>query len=231
MRGGARSKSTGGRRAFVFEGLGGTGAHSRPLHNLAHQVKPAVLWTHQEAQERTDSLASILWEKDADDAQQAFKKAKFRNTQAGKASLHEVQQIDRHCMIAFGTGLKKFVPSYFAAGVCNLAPGCYSSGQLVLSTPFEEAPLLRITSDREACMNNAQTFLMSRIRAVEVSDPCHVLWRCAQLGLEHAGYKGAVATLTVAMNAWKGHPARGETQLKLGGSSCRVVWAPRGPET
>jgi len=159
-------------------------------------------------------LASILWEKDEGDAQQAFKKAKLQNTQKGKASLHEVQQLDRQCVVAFGIGLKRFVPSYFAAGVREMAPGCCSSGQLVFDTPFEAAPLLRITSDREASMNNAQTFLLSRVRAVEVSDPCHVLWRCAQLGLEHAGYKGAVATLTVAMNAWKGHPARGQTQTR-----------------
>ena len=98
--------------------------------------------------------------------------------------------------------------AYFKDGVRAMTPGCFSSGLLKLERLWSDAPLLRVVSDRDSTMSNVQTFLISRLRALEVSDPCHILWRCAQLAIEHAGFKSSVATLTVAMNAWKGFLGR-----------------------
>ena len=140
----------------------------------------------------------------ADEAQRALKLIRRSKYKEGKTTVHEVQQLDKQCLTAFGEGLARFVPSYFKDGVKRMSPGCFSSGLLKLECPWSDAPLLRLVSDRESSMNNVQTFLISRLRAVEISDPCHILWRCAQLAIEHAGFKSSVATLTVAMNAWKG---------------------------
>jgi len=105
----------------------------------------------------------------------------------------------RHC---FGEGLSRFRPSYFKERFFRLRPDCNSWAAEL--EPWSERKLLRIVTDREKSANGMQSFLCSRLRALEVSDPCHILWRIAVLGVEHAGYKGAAATLTVAMNAWKG---------------------------
>ena len=153
-------------------------------------------------------LASILMQTNADEAQQALKKLRRSKNKEGKATLHEVQQLDKQCITAFGEGLGRFVPSYFTGGVQKMTPGCFSSGLLKLERLWSDAPLLRVVSDRDSTMSNVQTFLISRLRALEVSDPCHILWRCAQLAIEHAGFKSSVATLTVAMNAWKGFLGR-----------------------
>lgn len=140
----------------------------------------------------------------ADEAQSALKKIRKSKNKEGKTTVHEVQQLDKQCVTAFGEGLARFVPSYFKDGVKRMSPGCFSSGLLKLECPWSDAPLLRLVSDRESSMNNVQTFLISRLRAVEISDPCQILRRCAQLAIEHAGFKSSEATLTVAMNAWKG---------------------------
>lgn len=153
-------------------------------------------------------LAAILNEGNAEEAQAALKKFRRDPSKTGKASLHEVQQLDRQLITACGTGLSKFIPSYFKDGVKAMHPGCFSDGCLELFVEWSRAPLLRIVADRESSMCAAQAFLASRLRVVEVSDPCHVLWRACQLGVEHAGCKGLVATLTVAMNAFKGHLGR-----------------------
>ena len=160
-----------------------------------------------------------------DDAVQAFKKMR-KSRDTGKATLHELQQLDRQCTVALGKGLSRFVPTYFKDGVRAMAPGCFSPGpgQLLLDVPWEKAPLLRLVSDREGSCSACQTFLSSRLRALEVSDPCHVLWRCAQLGIEHAGYKGAVATLTVAMNAWKGRLGRSSVALAAYCCGPALLW-------
>ena len=58
--------------------------------------------------------------------------------------------------------------------------------------------------DREKSGNVVQGMLATRLRALEVSDPFHILWRIAMLGVDRAGCKGIVALLTAAINAWKG---------------------------
>lgn len=141
----------------------------------------------------------------AADAQKTLKQLR-RKADKGKACMHEVQQLDKQCLTLFGEGLARFVPTYFKeGGAVSMHPGCFNQGgPLQLVQKWSEAPLLRLVTDRDASVNAAQLFLASRLRAVEVSDPCHILWRTAQLGVEHSGFKGAVATLTIAMNAWKG---------------------------
>ena len=49
-------------------------------------------------------LAAILHETNVDDAVQALKKTR-KSRDTGKATLHELQQLDRQCTVALGKGL------------------------------------------------------------------------------------------------------------------------------
>ena len=53
----------------------------------------------------------------ADEAQRALKKMRRSKYKEGKTTVHEVQQLDKQCLTAFGEGLVRFVPSYFKDGV------------------------------------------------------------------------------------------------------------------
>ena len=112
--------------------------------------------------------------------------------------------MDRSLKFATGKSLCYFLPTYFNDGVFKIHPtGCSSSWANQLE-PWDSRPLLRIVGDREKSQNALQCFLCSRLRAVELSDPHHILWRVAQLGIEHAGLKDIAAAFTITMNAWKG---------------------------
>jgi hypothetical protein len=103
------------------------------------------------------------------------------------STVHEVKMLDRLCGLALGNGLARFIPSYFAGGVSCLRPGCFKAEGLV---PWAERPLLRLAADREKAGNAAQGYLCSRLRALEVSDPFHILWRIALNAIKEAGCQG-----------------------------------------
>ena len=169
-----------------------------------HQVKPALGWTWTAAARRADTLATALTEPDDENSTKLLKAAAKIGKETGQTILFDLKQLDWSLKFATGKTLCYFLPSYFDAGVFKMHPtGCSSSwaGQLVA---WDERPLLRVVGDRERSQNAVQCFLCSRLRAVELSDPHHILWRVAQLSIEHAGFKSIVAALTVSMNAWKG---------------------------
>ena len=122
----------------------------------------------------------------------------------GHHTLYELKQLDSLIALALGADLTHFVPTYFKDGAFPLMPGSCSSYQDQLP-PWDDRPLLRIVGDREKSQNAMQTFACSRLRALELSDPHHILWRVAQLGIEHAGFKSHVAALTVTAKVWKGY--------------------------
>lgn len=107
------------------------------------------------------------------------------------ATVHEVKMLDRLCGLAFGDGLARFIPTYFASGVSCLSPGCLKADGLV---PWTDRPLLRVVADREKAGNAAQGYLCSRLRALEVSDPFHILWRVALNAIQQAGCRGFQTT-------------------------------------
>ena len=154
--------------------------------------------------ERVSSLAQALMEPDDAQSLKYLKKAARAGKEHGQNTLFEIKQLNSLIGLALGSDLTHFLPEYFKHGVIPLLPGCCSSYQDQLR-PWDERPLLRIVGDREKSQNAMQTFLCSRLRALELSDPHHILWRVAQLGIEHAGFKNHVAALTVTANAWKGY--------------------------
>ena len=64
----------------------------------------------------------------ADEAQRALKLIRRSKYKEGKTTVHEVQQLDKQCLTAFGEGLVRFVPSYFKDGVKKMSPGCFARG-------------------------------------------------------------------------------------------------------
>ena len=169
---------------------------------LLGQVKQGLPWTNAQHSRRMDSLCAALLEPDDDNAKAKLKKAAHVGKAAGQAVLSEMKQLNRLLGVGIGTDLAYFVPTYFAEKVYRLSPSCNSWAHQL--APWDERPLLRIVGDREKSQNAMQSFLCSRLRAMELSDPHHILWRVAQLGIEHAGFKDLVAALTVTANAWKG---------------------------
>ena len=171
---------------------------------MLRQVKAALGWTKTKAVERGDTLARALMEPDDNNCVKELRAAVKVAKESGSSIMQELKLLDRTLKFATGKSLKFFLPKYFNAGVFKMNPtGCRSSWSEQLE-PWDARPLLRIVGDRERSQNALQCFLCSRLRAVEVSDPHHILWRVAQLGIEHAGFKNIVAALTVTMNAWKG---------------------------
>ena len=75
----------------------------------------------------------------------------------------------------------------FASGVTCLRPGKFDDGML---PPLADRPMVRLVADREKAGSAAQAFLCTRLRAMEVSDPFHILWRCALNGVNAAGCQG-----------------------------------------
>ena len=165
------------------------------------EVKPALGWTRDAAATRSDTLAAALLEPDDENSGKLLKVAAKVGHEKGKTILFDLKQLQRSLKFATGKDLCYFLPSYFKTSVYSITAGCSSSWSL---EPWDERPLLRIVGDRERSQNALQCFLLSRLRTIELSDPHHILWRVAQLGIEHAGFKSIVAALTVAMNAWKG---------------------------
>ena len=149
-------------------------------------------------------MAEALTEPDLKKSRKLVQSAALAGKEHGASTLFELKQLDRSLKFATGKTLEYFLPAYFRSGVFKIHPsGCSSSWADQLE-PWDYRPLLRIVGDREKSQNAVQCFLLSRLRAVELSDPHHILWRVAQLGIEHAGFKTFVAALTVTMNAWKG---------------------------
>ena len=107
--------------------------------------------------------------------------------QGNTTTVMEIRQLDMLCNIAFGEGLQRFKPGYFTSGVTCLRPGSLRCAAL---PPLEQRPMLRLVADREKAGNAAQGYLCSRLRALEVSDPFHILWRIALNGINAAGCKG-----------------------------------------
>ena len=132
-------------------------------------------------------LADLLTQRDAGTAMKVLKKVHPETKGGHMATVHEVKMLDRLCGLAFGVGLARFVPSYFASGVSCLRPGCLKADGLA---PWADRPLLRVVADREKAGNAAQGYLCSRLRALEVSDPFHILWRIALNAINEAGCQG-----------------------------------------
>ena len=145
-------------------------------------------------------LAALFEEVDNSTGVKALKKMNAEHKKDQSGTVMEIKQLDRACLIAFGQGLERFIPSYFAGGVTCLCPGT-DLGPL---PPLHQRPMLRIVSDRETSNTAAQAYLTSRCRVLEVTDPFHILWRIALQGLNKAGCRGTLAILTTAINAWKG---------------------------
>jgi hypothetical protein len=132
-------------------------------------------------------LSSILTARDTSTAVTCLKNLTKTFKTDRSATIFEIRQLDMCCHIAFGEGLERFIPPYFAGGVTRLRPGHFPDVQL---PPLAARPMLRIVSDREKAANAAQGFLTSRLRALEVADPFHVLWRIALNGIKAAGCQG-----------------------------------------
>ena len=131
-------------------------------------------------------LAAILCQADHSTGIKALKAMEREQKKDAAGTLLEIKMLDRSCIVGFGQGLEKFIPSYFASGVTCLQPGSVL-GPL---PPLHQRPMLRLVSDREATNNAAQGYITSRCRALEVIDPFHILWRICLQGLNKSGCRG-----------------------------------------
>ena len=52
--------------------------------------------------------------------------------------------------------------------------------------------MLRILTDREKVGGAMVGYLCSRLRAMEVNDPAHILWRICLLAIDASGLKGVL---------------------------------------
>ena len=165
------------------------------LHSLGMRCRHVCLlvWLHFLCLRSVGGsrLADLLTQRDAGTAMKVLKKVHQEAKGGHMATVHEVKMLDRRCGLAFGVGLARFVPSYFASGVSCLRPGCLKADGLA---PWADRPLLRVVADREKAGNAAQGYLCSRLRALEVSDPFHILWRIALNAIKEAGCQGFPTT-------------------------------------
>ena len=117
-------------------------------------------------------LADILGEQDKNTARNQFHKLHKQEKNERVSTVFEVRQLDHLCLIALGNGLAQFKPAYFQSGVVCMKPGSVYDGLLPRQSTVPRK-LLRLVADREKTGSGAQSFLCSRLRALEVCDPHH----------------------------------------------------------
>ena len=121
---------------------------------------------------------------------------------AKSQSLHEIRSIDKVVSIPTKQGVAQYKPEYFSKGFFKLCPGALESDADL--QPLCARPMLRLVSDREKVGQSVSGYLCSRLRAMELDDMFHILWRIVILFIDSAGCKEVVGILTAAINMWKG---------------------------